>query len=67
MINKHKQNPHARREYLINELLRLDEETYIEMPIYSMKLAELENLHIAEKCKTKHQIAYLNRTVSDAR
>lgn len=48
-----------RRNYLIEELLRMDQELYIEKPIYQMSLAELEILHVIEKNKWRHINNYL--------
>lgn len=54
-----------RRNYLIDELLRLDEKTYIEKPLYQMPLSELEMIHISEKNKQKHIENYVRRNCDE--
>jgi len=40
-----------RREFLINELFRINESKYINLPIYSYSLVELEKMYITEMCQ----------------
>ena len=53
----------ARREFLIDELVKLDED-YLDKPLYEYSIAELEMLHIAKKNKPKHVRAFLNGVTS---
>lgn len=42
-----------RKDYLINKLFDLDE-SYLDQPLYTLTLVELERMHIEELNKTKH-------------
>jgi len=49
-----------RKEFLIDELFRLDPIIYLRKPLYDYSLAELEYMYITEKCKPEHVFAYLH-------
>lgn len=57
-LEKRKQAAKDRKEFIINELFDLDPEIYLDQPLYKLNLAQLENVYIAEKCRSVHAFAY---------